>query len=171
MRVLRDNPLPASIAAASISYMLWSRRSVVMSDDYAPCARPTADYDDDPYGASTTERVSDAARDMGRQAREKATEIGHMAGEKASALGQKASEKASELGQQLTGTVRSARARAGRMTRDTSTEFDHWMQENPLAVGVAAIAAGAVVGLTFPVTRAENRAMGAVARRTDGARH
>ena len=74
MRVLRDNPLPASIAAASIGYMLWSRRSAVMSDDDVDMRSPaTRGYDDDLYGASTTERVSDAARDMGRQAREKAT--------------------------------------------------------------------------------------------------
>ena len=71
------------------------RRS--MADDYVDTrSRPTRGYDDeDIYGASTTERVSDAARDMGRQAREKASALGEQAREKASALGEKASEKAS----------------------------------------------------------------------------
>ena len=41
MRVLRDNPLPASIAAASIGYMLWNRRSSAMADDYRCARRPT----------------------------------------------------------------------------------------------------------------------------------
>jgi ElaB/YqjD/DUF883 family membrane-anchored ribosome-binding protein len=169
LRVLRDNPLPASIAAASIGYMLWSRRSAVVSDEYVDMRSTYGDdYDDGVYGASASERASDTARDMGRQARDKANEIGHMASQKASALGHKASEtaselghKASELGHQLTDTVRSARARARQVSRDSSTQFDRWMQENPLAVGVAAMAAGAVVGLTVPATHAENRAMGA----------
>ncbi len=87
MRVLRDNPLPASIAAASIGYMLWSRRSSAMADDYRVRSSAYAGYDDeDIYGASTTERVSDAARDMGRQAREKASALGEQAREKATAL-------------------------------------------------------------------------------------
>ena len=54
-------------------------------------------YDEDVYGASTTERVSDAARDMGRQARDKASALGDQAREKASALG----EQAREHGQRL----------------------------------------------------------------------
>ena len=69
-------------------------------------------------------------------------------------------EKASALGEQVTDTVRLARRRAGQVSRQTSTQFDHWMQENPLAVGVAAMAAGAVVALTMPRTRAENQVMG-----------
>ena len=101
---------------------------------------------------------------MGRQAREKVNELGH-----------KASETASELGHQLTGSVQSARQQVTRMSRTTSTQFGHWMQENPLAVGLAAMAAGAVIGLTVPVTRAENRTLGAsrdalVERATDTAR-
>lgn len=176
LRMFRDNPVPASIAAASIGYMLWSRRSTAAYDfDRSPAY---AGYDDDDTygGASTTERVGDAARDMGRQAREKASALGnqvsdtasalgHQVTEKASALGHQVSEKASAIGQQVTeqvsGTVRSARARAGQVTRDTSTQFDRWMQTNPLAVGIAAVAAGAVVGLTVPVSSVENRTMGA----------
>jgi ElaB/YqjD/DUF883 family membrane-anchored ribosome-binding protein len=184
MRVLRDNPLPASIAAASIGYMLWNRRSSVMADDYRVRSEAYAGYDDeDIYGAPTTERVSDAARDLGRQAREKATALGEQARERATALGEQAREKASALGEQardkasalgetarekasalseqVSGTVRSARLRAGQVSRQTSTQFDHWLQENPLAVGIAAVAAGAVVGLTMPRTRAENQVMGA----------
>ena len=60
----------------------------------------------------------------------------------------------------LTDTVRLARRRAGQVSRQTSSQFDHWMQENPLAVGVAAMAAGAVVALTMPRTRTENQVMG-----------
>ena len=57
--------------------------------------------------------------------------------------------------------MRSARARAGQVSRHTSTQFDHWMQENPLAVGVAAMAAGAVVGLDVPGDPCREPVMGA----------
>jgi len=163
MGALRNNPLPASIAAASIGYMLWSRRSSSMgSDDYSGRSAAYAGYDeDDVYGRPATERVGDAARDMGRQAREKAGALGEQARETATALGEQAREKASAIGDQVSDTVRSARTRAVQVSRQTSTQFDHWMQENPLAVGIAAMAAGAVVGLTMPRTRAENQVMGA----------
>ncbi len=174
LQMLRDNPVPATIAAASIGYMLWSRRSA--ASDAFDRSPAFAGYDDNAYDTSTGERLSAAARDMRRQASEKASEIGGQVSETASALGQQVSEKASALSHQVSekasaishqvsdqvsGTVRSARVRAGQLSRDTSTQFDRWMQDNPMAIGVAALAAGAVVGLTVPVTNAENRAMGA----------
>jgi ElaB/YqjD/DUF883 family membrane-anchored ribosome-binding protein len=159
MRALRNNPVPASIAAASIGYLLWSRRSSLMADDTRSPAY--AGYDEDYYGTSTTERVGDTARELGRQARETAAALGDQARGKASALGEQARETATAISGQVTDTVRSARRRAGQVSRQTSTQFDHWMQDNPLAVGIAAVAAGAVVGLTLPRTHVENQTMGA----------
>lgn len=139
LSLFRDNPVPASIAAASIGYMLWSRRAAATSDDGLDMRSAYGTEPDDDFGPSTTERVTDAARDVTRQAR----------------------EKASALGEQVSETVQSVRVRAGRVSRQTSTQFDRWMQDNPMAVGVAALAAGAVIGLSVPRTRAENQVMGA----------
>ena len=154
-RVLLDNPVPASIAAASIGYMLWSRRSNGWSDDDGVGVRSAYAYGDDVVADDTSAsrtgaRVTETARDMSRQAR----------------------EKAGAIGEQVSDTVRSAQTRATQATRDvsrrlrsassqTSTQFDRWMRENPLAVGVAALAAGAVVGLSVPRTQTENQVMGA----------
>jgi len=38
--------------------------------------------------------------------------------------------------------------------------FDRWMDENPLTVGVAAFAVGAIAGLSMPVTETEHRTLG-----------
>jgi ElaB/YqjD/DUF883 family membrane-anchored ribosome-binding protein len=162
MQVVRDNPLPASIAAASL-YMLWSRRSSAAGDHYVGSRPPYSGASADERYRASARRPGDTGQNMGQQALEKASELGHMA-----------SEKASELGDQVSDTMRTARQRADQLTRQTSTQFDHWMRENPLAVGVAAMAAGAVMGLTVPGTRAENRALGAsrdalVERATDSA--
>jgi ElaB/YqjD/DUF883 family membrane-anchored ribosome-binding protein len=38
--------------------------------------------------------------------------------------------------------------------------FDRWMQDNPLTVGVAAFALGAIAGLSIPATETEHRTLG-----------
>ncbi|BCS33741.1 hypothetical protein TBR22_A29680 [Luteitalea sp. TBR-22] len=143
--MLRENPVPAAIAAASIGYMLWTRRSGMVSDDMS-----TWSADGDSYAGGTTAAVADKAREMRRQAR----------------------ETASSVGEQVSETVRDAQAKAGEVSRavsrrwdtarvQTSTQFERWMQENPMAVGVAALAAGAVLGLSVPRSRVEDRTLGA----------
>jgi ElaB/YqjD/DUF883 family membrane-anchored ribosome-binding protein len=151
MRAILDNPVPATLAAASVGYLVWNRRHTIASssaDMYAAYDGESADLGFD--GPSATERVGEAARDLRRQA----------------------GEKASAIGEQVTDTVRTVQARAGEVSRNvsyrlqsastqTSTQFDRWMNDNPLAIGVAALAAGAVVGLSMPATRTENQMMGA----------
>lgn len=157
--VLRDNPVPAAIAAASIGYMLWTRRSGMASDDMDTWSA------DGVSGSGTTAAVADKAREMRRQAR----------------------EAASNVGEQVSGTVREAQAKAGDVSRkvserwssaraQTSSHLDRWLQENPMAVGVAAMAAGAVIGLSVPRSRVEDRTMGAtrdalVDRASESAQH
>jgi ElaB/YqjD/DUF883 family membrane-anchored ribosome-binding protein len=148
LRQVMDSPLPASLAAAGIGYLIWSRRASLSGHG----ADVDRGFDDDDLddGPSATARVSDAARDLRRQA----------------------GEKAGELGEQVGDTVRSVQARAGEMSRQvsrrlqsagtqTSSQFERWMQDNPLAVGVAAMAAGACVGLSVPTTHTENQVLGA----------
>lgn len=167
-RVLRDNPVPASLAAASIGYMLWNRRSTDWSDD-GPATRSAYAYGDAGLEAastsSTTSGLAEGARDVSRQARETASAIGEQVTESVRA----AQSRATEVSRDVTRRLRTAGSR-------TSTQFERWMRENPLAVGVAAIAAGAVVGLTMPRTRTEDEMLGAsrdalLDRATDSAQH
>jgi hypothetical protein len=147
--MFRDNPLPASIAAASIGYMLWNSRSG-SGDAEAFGARSAYRTDEDWTESSAGSTVAEKARDVTRQARDTAHAIGEQVGE----------------------TVRSAQAHASSMSQDvsrrmrrasyrTSSQFERWMDENPVAVGVAALAAGAVVGLSVRRTRTEDHMMGA----------
>lgn len=50
-------------------------------------------------------------------------------------------------------------------TEEMGQNFDRWMRENPLTVGIAFFALGAVAGLSIPVTETEHRTLGA-ARQT-----
>jgi ElaB/YqjD/DUF883 family membrane-anchored ribosome-binding protein len=45
-------------------------------------------------------------------------------------------------------------------SEELGENFDRWMQENPLTVGVAAFALGAIAGLSIPTTEAEHRTLG-----------
>ena len=145
-RVLRDHPVPASIAAASIGYMLWNRHGA----DDAHHMRPVDElgYPVDTYGS--TPRVADTARDVTRQARERASEMGEHMSESV----RHAQERASAVSHDVQRRLRSARAR-------TTSQVGRWMHDNPMAVGIAALAAGAVVGLAMPRTRAEDDYLGA----------
>lgn len=82
------------------------------------------------YGASTRHALN--------RVKDTAGEWTHEAADKVSHLGHQAKEGA---------------MRAGR-------SFQHFVQENPLAVGAAAVAVGAVVGLALPSTRIEKQYMG-----------
>lgn len=156
-RVLRDNPVPASIAAASIGYMLWNRRGSTWRDDDGVAVRSAYAYGDDVVAGDDTYDSGSSSRGIGESARD---------------VSRQAREKASAIGEQVSGSVRTAQARASDVSRNvtqrlrsastqTSSQFDRWMRENPLAVGVAALAAGAVVGLTVPRTRTEDEMLGA----------
>jgi hypothetical protein len=53
-----------------------------------------------------------------------------------------------------------ARDRAGRVARQARSQWDHMISDNPMALGIAALAAGAVVGAVLPRTEVENHYMG-----------
>ena len=53
-----------------------------------------------------------------------------------------------------------ARDRAGRVARQARSQWDHMISDNPMALGIAALAAGAVVGAALPRTEVENHYMG-----------
>ena len=147
--IFRDNPLPASIAAASIGYMLWNSRSAA-GDSGTVGARSTYRSGEDWNESSIGSSVSETARDVRRQARETAHAIGEQVGDTV----RSAQARASEVSQDVTRRVR-------RVRYQTSSQFERWMDENPVAVGVAALAAGAAVGLSVRRTRTEDHVMGA----------
>jgi hypothetical protein len=50
--------------------------------------------------------------------------------------------------------------RVGEMSDQVEHQFSRWMRDNPLAVGAAAIAVGAAIGLAIPETERENQLIG-----------
>jgi ElaB/YqjD/DUF883 family membrane-anchored ribosome-binding protein len=165
-----------------------SRREVIGEDYYAdgPGGIGTGDYGeyDLPDGeprAGLGERV----RQMGESAGERVRQLGESAGERVRQVGEtaeqyrqraqaavgtyasQAGQYASQMGQQARHYSGVARQRVGETTHrlldrseDLAENFDRWMQENPLTVGVAAFAVGAIAGLSIPSTETEHRTLG-----------
>lgn len=70
-----------------------------------------------------------------------------------SALAGRATERAGEWADETRDAVQ-------RTSRRARNQFSRMLDTNPLAVGAAAIALGAIVGMAFPETERENRWMG-----------
>lgn len=104
----------------------------------------------------TAGNVADSAREIAEGARERVGQLAERASESVSAARTRVSDTASQIGTQATELSREARERLYRAQLRTRDFAD----ENPLAVGVVAIAAGVGVGLLLPATQPENRLMG-----------
>jgi hypothetical protein len=76
-------------------------------------------------------------------------------------------QKGEEWRGQMSHSAEQAKARASRYTREargkfrqTRSELSYQLRENPLSLGMLALAAGAVIGLIIPESRWEDRMMG-----------
>ena len=97
----------------------------------------------DEYAGASRHYGTSSKRGMFRQMKDSAGNLAHDAGEKVSEIGHQASEGARWAGRSL----------------------QHLMYQNPLAVGAAAVAVGAAVGLSLPTTRVEHEYMGEASER------
>ena len=186
---LRDNPVPSLIAALSVGWLIakggkddrdggyderyagaqydrygrpYSSPAAYRAGTYAdPTARAAyagsyagGTYDAGGYGASgygssdpsLGDRASDAASTAKAKAGQAADSVQHAASDAADAV----SREAHDLAQQ-----------AQRYGRQAENWLERQINQNPIGVGAAALAAGALVGLAVPGTDWENEQMGA----------
>ena len=106
--------------------------------------------------------ASDAAGRVAHDAADKAGQVVHGAADAAGRLAHQVSEGASHLAQGAS----EMGAQAAYAARDGARRVDQSMHRalhaNPMAVGAAALAAGALVGMALPRTRREDALMGGV---------
>lgn len=154
---IKDNPLPAGIAAMSIAWLFANR-----SSGTPPPRRPV----DTRYGAQTSyggrgyasaqvgmyaageTSLADKASGAVDQARDKAGNVIDSAKDSASGLADQARHTAQDAGQQ-----------AQQMAHRAESWLEGQMNQNPLGVGAVALAAGALVGLSLPETELETSLM------------
>ena len=172
VRTARNNPFPLiliGLGAGWLAYNSYSGsgnsrrgdrrlRQGVQYDEFADRDRARVDME---RGTSF---------DLAERHREEASTMGVLS-DKASAISDKVSTAANSayesasnaMNSAMTGTkdfANRAYSKAGEYGNAAYDTYDHYINENPLAVGAAAFALGAVVGLAIPSTRYEGELMG-----------
>jgi len=170
VRTARNNPFPLILIGLGAGLLAYNSYS---SGSRRRSFRGQAGFRGDQFGDRDRAR-----RDMergtsfepGRHDQESASTMGAIS-DKASALTDKVSNAANtayaSASNAVDSTVASAKdfankaySKAGDYTGVAHDTYDHYINENPLAVGAAAFALGAVVGLSIPSTRYEGELMG-----------
>jgi hypothetical protein len=158
VRLAREHPITATLVGAGVTWMLIerARRSReerwVHGESYDDTAYEELGYEGEggatPVAGVAQDRVRRAARGVSGAARS----VGHAAseaGEKVRDIAGSVKDRASDLG---------VRVRHG-STRARESFWD-LVERRPLVAGVAALAAGVVVGMTIPATERESSFMG-----------
>lgn len=178
---IKANPVPALLTAAGLAW-LYSGRNKPVESHRSP--RPA-------YGASSSTGTStssmyatgsldsgssgggklDAAKDKLDSAKDKVSSAGHRVTDATRNAAHTVSEKTRNAAGMVSDKAHDA-ADAVRSGAHRASEGMHRMlEENPMAVGALAIAAGALLGAVIPKTRKEDELMGPTSDRlTDKAK-
>lgn len=172
VRTARNNPFPLILIGVGAGWLAYNYstggrragrrpgrlRQGVQYDEFADRDRAQRDME---RGTSF---------DLAERHQEEASTLNAIS-DKASALTDKVSTAANSayesasnaMNSAMTGTrdlANRAYSKAGEYGSAAYDTYDHYINENPLAVGAAAFALGAVVGLAIPSTRYEGELMG-----------
>jgi ElaB/YqjD/DUF883 family membrane-anchored ribosome-binding protein len=143
---IRENPLPAAIAAASIAWIAFGgRRSRRVSPAIYGSTR-----DGEAFISETV--ISEDVYD--------ATELGPYGAGAEYGTGRSIRNAAGDVTGRAQSAVRGTSTRVRRATSDAGTRLQRFVRNNPLAAGAVAAAVGATVGMALPETQRENELMG-----------
>lgn len=182
VHTIRENPVPAALVGIGLGWLMMSNkdedyptyyqerngRHYNGGRDYRPYyAHYPREADQFGQGESAQERVGEAVENV----QERVGEMTDQARQRVSSLAHDAREQvrgtAEHLGDQAEHLTQEARARAEDMRFQTrmgmyraKRTFSDTLEENPMAVAVAALAAGALVGMVLPSTPIENQLLG-----------
>jgi ElaB/YqjD/DUF883 family membrane-anchored ribosome-binding protein len=164
-QTIRENPLPAAMAAAGIGWLLISNR------DQRPATRRFTNGEpdefaipDESYGESgvrarvrnVAENVADKASDL----TERAQDATQRAVQRAKETGDRVVERTKEAGDRISSKADETMYRVRQTARTTARRVENQYEESPMAMGAVALAIGLAVGLSVPGTRKETELMG-----------
>lgn len=141
---IRENPVPAALSAIGLTWLFLNRGGT-------DGGRYQSGFEPDEYGRGYGEnrgvgsRAGSAVQQVKDLASNAAESAQHQAGELASA----ASETAGRVAD-----------RAQVQVRRVERAMGQWMEENPVALGALALAAGTAIGLALPRTEKEDQLLG-----------
>jgi hypothetical protein len=170
------NPVPAALVAFGLAWLWMNRRSGagssgqrIYGERYGSAEEYGAWRPRDPDGVAS--KAHDAFSGAAGQVQRTGSEFAAKARDRISGAIDQAQRTGSELAakakDRMGNMVDQTQQAAGRVMNTTQEQvhqaqqrFNRAMDENPLAIGLIALAAGTAVGLAIPQTRKENEWMG-----------
>jgi hypothetical protein len=161
VRTARRNPEALLLLAAGCALLMLPRRgSPSRSAIEQQASRSYQDYRSDDYRSGPSPGTSDAGdriSPIAKTAAEYASNIGNKVSETAGDYAESVSRFAQETGRNVAQQSDRFRRKAQSTIKDGMKRV---LREQPLAVAVAGLAAGAAVAAAFPRTEIENRTLG-----------
>lgn len=169
IETIKQNPLPAALAAIGIGWLFMESRNQNRSfrqQRYTPRQGYYGYAEEYPYNVegrrSATGRIGERAGDIAGQTQEKASEVAGRVGERASEMASDVQEKAGEIAEGARERAEQFSGQVQQTAHKAKSSLANLMDENPMLVGAAAVALGALVGMSLPQTQKEHEMFGSV---------
>jgi hypothetical protein len=172
VETIRENPVPAALAALGIGWLAMRMRAQQSSSygvggtrsgngsRYGPgYATGYATGTEDMYRPRSGDPMS-GVRDTADRAAAGAQDVADEAMYRAQRLGEDVQGAARDVADKTQETVQQAQWQMQGTVDQAQRQFDRTLQENPLALGALAVGVGAAVALAIPETQKERELMG-----------
>jgi hypothetical protein len=151
-QVIRDNPLPAAVAAAGLGWLILSSRDQRETRRFAGV---------DPYEfGNRSEPGQSRVRETVRNVADTVADKAHDLTERAGDATQRVVEKARETGELVAEKADAAVQRVQQTTRNSTRRIGNQFEDTPIGMGAVALALGLAIGMSVPSTRREAALMG-----------
>jgi ElaB/YqjD/DUF883 family membrane-anchored ribosome-binding protein len=162
---VRNNPIPVLLTAAGL---IWLTASIATRN-----RSRGAGYEGDEFaGYRGSENLEDYGHNDGGirgkvdEARSRVSNAAHRVGDRVSGMTDRVSGKAHEVADRARGKVSNTMHSVRDRTQGVRSDLMNLVQEQPVALGALALAAGALIGAALPITQYENRMVGPARDRT-----
>jgi len=144
VQYIRENPIPFVLLGVGVGMLTISKRKTGVSSYNSSRSNGEAygQYQGFDQDTDTSPSLTDRARDMVGSASSRARDMVGTASDT------------------LKTQVNAVSDQARQTAQTAGNQFQSALQKNPMAVGIAALAAGAIVGLTLPSTDVESEYLG-----------
>jgi hypothetical protein len=151
-QVIRDNPLPAAVAAAGLGWLILSSRDQRDTRRFAS----SEPYGFENPGESGTSKVREGMRNVADTVADKAHDLTERAGDATQRVVEKAKSAGDIVAEKADAAVQSVQERTRSGTRRIGNQFE----DTPIGMGAVALALGLAIGMSVPATRKEVALMG-----------
>lgn len=138
VKSVANNPIPTILTGIGMAWMALNQNSS-QSGSYPPSRS---------NGAGLSEKMSQA-KDRAKGYEDQLSNSAHQAGDRAHDMANEARHSAQEIG-----------ARGREQWQRTSQQAVSFFENNPLAIGAAAVAIGSLIGAALPLTSREKELLG-----------